>query len=77
MQPPTPTALPTLAPDQIAMGMDVPQFNLWDSAPHAIQTWNSAAVVTTSFQAIILVGLIYLIAMGLWDYFQGVGDDLQ
>jgi hypothetical protein len=75
--PPTPTLLPTVSPEDVALGLQVPPFNLWDSAPTAIQSWNSAAIATSAFQFLVLIGLIYVIFIGLSAYFQRMSDDLQ
>lgn len=63
--PPTPTALPTVAPEDVAMGLQFEGFSLWDVAPHSIQWWNSASVVTTFAQAIILLLLVLACSMAV------------
>ena len=61
---PTPTPLPP--PEEVALQM--PDISLWDMAPDAIQTWNSASTITVTFQAVVLVGLILFIMMALFNY---------
>lgn len=57
--PATPTPLPTVAPENVGMGLDLQGgISLWDGAPHVIQTWHSAQIVTTGFQAVLLVMLV-------------------
>lgn len=55
MYPPTPTPFPDMA---LYSPVEIPQMSLWNFAPDAIQTWNSASQVTDLFSLIIVMGIL-------------------
>lgn len=71
---PTPTAFPTVAPEDIAMGMNIPDVSLWDSAPHAIQWWNVQSIPMQFMQTVILILLLYGALMYLRRYLDNYMD---
>jgi hypothetical protein len=61
--PPTPTPFPISTPPPLDLDL-----SLWDMTDTAIQFWNSADPVTTTFQAILLFGILSFIVMMIYRY---------
>lgn len=55
MYPATPTPLPDLS---LNSPVQIPEMSLWLFAPDAIQTWNSAAQVTSLFALIVVMSIL-------------------
>lgn len=64
---PTPTPLPS-----IESPIDLSSFDAWEFSDYAIQFWNKAPSVTTAFQAIVLVAIVFFILNSLYKYAQAI-----
>lgn len=71
LYPATPTPLPN--PEDIPL--EFPDISGWDYTDNAIQTWNSASELTNTFQVIVLVGVLLLVAQGIYLYAQKISSE--
>lgn len=60
--PPTPTPFP----ESFNAPLEIPELSLWDYAPQAVQSWNTASEITTVFQALLLVGVVIFILLAIY-----------